>query len=115
MEDRRTHDRHQVFLPAEIEAREGKFQVGITQDMSRSGALLLTRARIKAGDDVRIYVMLEDNAREAVQGRVVRKTDTFDKGIWSHEVAVHFSEHFPGAFDERLEEIARAQASIFGN
>ena len=113
MPERRNHERHVVFVAAEIE-RGPKLRLGITKDLSRSGALLFTRTRLRVGDDIVLKLVMSDQGREQVVARVIREDDVAVDGFWRRQVAVTFDRLLPENTAQRIGEVAAMQAVELG-
>ena len=93
--ERRGDIRHLACFPAHVETAEGVARSALIRDLSISGALLLTRARLKIGDPVKLSLYLKEGAEPfAVTGRVVREEKRPSELVhpWTKAVAVHFDE-----------------------
>lgn len=111
--DRRARVRHQACFPAEIDRGDGPI-ICIIRDLSMSGALLLTRARLKAGEAVKISLyILDDSNPRVVNGHVVRwERRSVDEGdVWPNKVGVHFDTELENCEDEII-AVADAQAPM---
>lgn len=112
--DRRQGVRHIACFPAYIEAQEGEQRSAIIRDLSITGAMLLTRASLKPGDQVRLSLYISDDlqAPGIVTGKVVRSEPWGDgTTLWSFSVGVQFdapaTEH-----EQAIKELAEKQASM---
>lgn len=118
-QNRRRAERHEVYIAAEIEPAEGGaggVRSAITRDVSASGLLLLTRAKLEVGETVRVRVYLpgEERVPRRVKGRVVRleKLDPSEQGMWRTKVAVAL-EHDATGLGAQFEALAARQAELF--
>lgn len=112
--DRRQGMRHIACFPAYIEANEGEQRSAIIRDLSVTGAMLLTRAQFKPGDQVRLSLYISDDltAPGVVTGKVVRAEPWGDgTTLWSYSVGIHFDapamEH-----EAAIKDLAEKQASL---
>lgn len=94
MEDRRTFVRREAFVAVAIEADTATRWLALTRNISRSGALLLTQARLQDGQDVCLQ-MVREHRRHEVPARVVRQSALLPDGIWTSAVAVAFDRPLP--------------------
>jgi hypothetical protein len=117
-EDRRTADRHTVYMGAEITTPEGKVRSAITQDASATGLLLLTRAKLEIGAklSIRVYVPGDDDKSEVVEGTVVRRDplDPNESSLWREKVAVHFDRELPAWLTSAFVDVSEKQEQLFG-
>jgi len=117
-DERRTADRHAVYMGAEITTPEGKVRSAITQDASETGLLLLTRARIELGArlSIRVFVPGNDDKSEVVEGHVVRKEplDINESSLWREKVAVRFDKALPEWLTSAFVKVSEKQEQLFG-
>jgi hypothetical protein len=100
--ERRRHQRYRVGVLAEIEPRGARPIPGVTFNMSRSGALLLTLEAVEPGEEVRVNFIAADNQRAVATGRVVHRT-RLDRGlIWSQKIGVEFIGGSPSFLESEL-------------
>jgi PilZ domain-containing protein len=94
--DRRGGERHLACFPAAIEREAGSQRSAMIHDLSVTGALLLVRREIPAGERVRLqlYILEDINKFHVASGKVVRGEPLADDaiGLWSHRIAVQFDE-----------------------
>jgi hypothetical protein len=106
--ERRRGPRHQAYLAAELVVDPDKTRIAITKDISDSGLLLLTRARLSEGQQaqVKIYRPGEDDRPLVLSGRVVRRQalSRDEIGTWREKVAF--------AFDDLQPELASEFAAL---
>lgn len=99
--ERRRHQRYRVGVLAEIE-RGARAVPGITYNMSRSGALLLTLEPLELGEEVTVNFIATDNERAVATGRVVHR-ESLDQGlIWSQRIGVEFVGGSPSFLESEL-------------
>ncbi|MDC3956562.1 PilZ domain-containing protein [Polyangium jinanense] len=113
--DRRTAFRHTAVFPAHIDTGNGHKRTAVIRDLSVSGALVLTRARVKIGDEVTLslYLTGDPNHSRDVKGRVVRdeRRSVEVSDIWPYAVAIHFNEPFED-IEPDVKALAEKQASL---
>ncbi|MDI1449226.1 PilZ domain-containing protein [Polyangium sp. 6x1] len=113
--DRRTALRHTAVFPAHVDTGNGNKRTAVIRDLSVSGALLLTRARVKIGDEVTLslYLTGDPNQCREVKGRVVRdeRRSVEVSDIWPYAVAIHFNEPFED-IEPAVKALAEKQASL---
>jgi len=113
--DRRTALRHAAVFPAHVDTGNGNKRTAVIRDLSVSGALLLTRARVKIGDEVTLslYLTGDPNLAREVKGRVVRdeRRSVEVSDIWPYAVAIHFNEPFED-IEGDVKALAEKQASL---
>jgi hypothetical protein len=114
-EDRRARLRHQAYFPAQIDAGQGQ-RSALIRDLSVTGALLLTRARLKVGDPVKLslYISGDPENVRVVAGRVVRdeRRSVECSDVWPHSAAIHFDEALTAEFEPEVKRLAEYQASL---
>jgi hypothetical protein len=92
--DRRLDERHFACFPAYLKRPGGSERMGLIHDLSVSGALILTRSRLKVGDPIHLSLYLwEDTERvKEAEARVVRVEERSGERaeIWHRSVAVQF-------------------------
>jgi len=97
--ERRRAPRHRAYLAAEIVVDTDIERSAVTKDVSESGLLLLTRARLVEGQPVKLKIHRPgDEERPLVlSGYVVRREMlTHDEiGTWREKVAFAFEEPQP--------------------
>lgn len=114
--ERRGDTRHLACFPAHLDTGSGKQRTALIRDLSVSGALLLTRARVEIGAAVRLSLYLREGEEPQVaSGRVVRHER---RGIemahpWTQAVAVQFDEPI-AALEPDAKALAARQAAIAG-
>lgn len=117
--DRRESERHLACFPAFVEemGTEGEPRSALIHDLSVTGALLLTRAKLDVGDDVKLMLHLEgDKTPLAVSAKVVRVERRTSEMAhpWTRNVAVQFEEAMPQV-EEAAKQIASRQAALRGH
>src|SRR5262245_11914455 len=94
--ERRRGIRHHAYLAAEIVVESGTARIAITKDISDSGLLLLTRARLTEGQVVklRIHRPGEEDRPLELTGRVVRREPLSrqEQGTWREKVAFAYDQ-----------------------
>lgn len=116
--DRRTATRHSAYFPAQIDTGTGKKRTAVIKDLSVSGVLLMTRAKVAPGDEVTLSLFLTgdpEHARE-VKGRVVRdeRRDIEVSDVWPFAVAIQFLEPFED-IEPDVKALAEKQAATLGS
>jgi hypothetical protein len=89
-DERRRAERYAVYASAELVTEKGDVAVALTEDVSASGVLLLTRARLDVGQTVQIRIHVQGHPPRMVSGRVARsaKLPPGASPLWTEEVAV---------------------------
>ncbi len=114
--ERRIDPRHLACFPAYVEAVEGVRRSALIRDLSVSGALLLTRARLAIGDTVKLSLYLREGTEpRAVTARVVREERRPNEMVhpWTKSVAVQFDAPIP-ELEAEARALADRQASLAG-
>jgi hypothetical protein len=116
--DRRVALRHQAFFPAEVDVGNGIKRTAMIRDLSVTGVLMLTAARVNIGDDVtlQLYLTGDPNKAREVKGRVVRdeRRSLEVSDLWPYSVAIQFAEPFPENELEDVRALAEKQARLTG-
>jgi hypothetical protein len=114
--DRRIALRHQAFFPAEVDVGNGVKRAAMIRDLSVTGVLMLTVARVNIGDDIILYLYLTGDLNKAreVKGRVVRdeRRSVEMSDMWPYALAVQFDEPFPESELEDVRVLAERQARL---
>jgi len=114
--ERRLEPRHLACFPAHIETPEGVPRSALIRDLSLSGALLLTRAKLRVGDAVKLSLHLrEGGVPFATTGHVVREERRPSEMAhpWSRALAVHFTTPIT-EIEVDVKALAERQAAIGG-
>ena len=112
--ERRGDARHFACFPAHLETGEGVQRTALIRDLSVSGALLLTRAKLAIGDSVRLSLYLKEGMEPVfTKGRVVREERrSMDLAHpWTKAVAVQFEVPMPELEAEAM-ALADRQAAL---
>jgi hypothetical protein len=116
--ERRVALRHHAFFPAEVDLGNGAKRTAMIRDLSVTGAMMMTRARVNIGDEITLYMYLtgDPNQSREVKGRVVRdeRRSVEMSDLWPYAVAVHFAEPFPENELADVRELAEKQARLTG-
>ncbi len=111
--ERRACARYPASFAVGISTTTRRTSIGVTQDISQSGACLLTRSHFSVGDRLRLEIRLLQGKSQAhmVGVRVVRAIPLGleSNGLWRSRVAVQFDESLDG-MDGHLLQVAEAQA-----
>jgi serine/threonine protein kinase len=95
--DRRSHPRHEMWIPVYSESLSGG--VGITHDASDSGMLVLTRRALEVGEqlEMRFSVPPGSQSQFTTHATVVRNgvNSADPDGLWKHRLAVNFESPLP--------------------
>lgn len=111
--DRRRLDRIAAAAVTEL-VLGGNAHMAMLHDLSGTGALVLTRTRVKAGDRVELRIHLGESLEEVVEtaGTVVRvETWAGGESFWPLSVAVKFDQLTTG-HEARLEAIRTRQEEL---
>lgn len=115
--DQRSASRQVVYVASEIVTDAGAASCAVTHDASRTGLLLLTRAKVEIGQPVRLRVHTRDGTTPSfeVTGRVVRRESLgpSESDVWRTKVGIVLDEGSSELATE-LDALARKQASVFG-
>lgn len=95
--DRRSHPRHEMWIPVYSESLSGG--VGITHDASDSGMLVLARRTLEVGEnlELRFSVPPGSETQFVTQATVVRNgpNNADPDGLWKYRLAVTFESPLP--------------------
>jgi hypothetical protein len=115
--DRRGDPRHLACFPAHVEVGDnGVARTALIRDLSVSGALLLTRAKVKVGDVVKLSLYLKEGLDPVlVSSRVVREERRSGELVhpWTKAVAVQFETAMPEV-EAEAKALADRQAALNG-
>lgn len=104
MQEKREFQRFEVYRGTEIRGNQEGIRLGITKDLSRAGARLMTRAFFETGTEVQLKIIM--GSIEGAQwrtARVVRTTDIPTQGrLWTREVSLVFSPPLDPTFENEL-------------
>jgi hypothetical protein len=113
--ERRVDERHFACFPAHIQRPGGSTRMALIRDLSVSGALLLTRERLKIGDAVELSLYLWEDTEQVrkASARVVRvEPRTGERAeVWHHSAAVQFDEPLRECAAE-IKDLADRQAAL---
>lgn len=112
--ERRGDPRHLACFPAHVETSSGAQRTAIIRDLSVSGALLFTRARLAVGDAVRLSLYLKEGvAPWFATARVVRNERRSIEVAhpWTKAVAVCFDRPIP-ELEADAKALAERQAAL---
>ncbi|MBI5548082.1 MAG: PilZ domain-containing protein [Deltaproteobacteria bacterium] len=104
--NRRRAPRHMVVVPVHIDSAQRKDRLGVTRDVSNSGALFLSNSMFAIGErlEVTFYVSAKSRSGRKAQGEVVR-VEQLETGLqWRYAMALVFAEPMPDA-DEVFAEL----------
>jgi hypothetical protein len=93
--ERRRYPRHRLSLAARVDTAS-RSRMAVTQDISRSGALLLVAGRFYQGEDIDLVVLpLNSDEEIRLHGRVVRMEEKKTSRPWRCSIAVNFESPLP--------------------
>jgi len=115
--DRRAGTRHLACFAAELQMeRWNGARTAVIRDLSVTGALLLTGARVQVGEEVSLNLYIRgDEQMHTVAGRIVRmeRRDPATAGLWPFSVGVHFDAPLSD-LEDQIKEVAARQAALLG-
>ncbi len=106
MEERREHERFPVVVGSDIDMPGVEVRFGLTQDLSRGGARLLTQAKYAEGSRLKLRIQVDKNNATELTASVVRGSSVSDRGMWQYEVGVKFDELISEEMVETLRELS---------
>jgi hypothetical protein len=92
MDDRRQYERYPVVVGSDIDVPGTERRFGLTQDLSRGGARLLTQAKYVEGNRLKLRIQIDKSNSTELTAAVVRGSSVSDRGMWQYEVGVKFDE-----------------------
>jgi len=97
--NRRVFPRFQLAFPVKIDAPERPNRVGVTRDLSRSGALLLSNSLFHVGDRLSLTLGVNESCSggPGIDGEVVRVLPAAQGTTWNWATAVEFDRPLPAA------------------
>jgi hypothetical protein len=107
-DNRRRSLRHLVVVPVQVDSAERKERLGVTRDVSGSGARFLSNSKFAVGERLQVtfYLSSKPDASKKRQGEVVR-VEALPAGLqWRYAMAVRFDESMAEA-DEVFGELAK--------
>lgn len=115
--DRRAGRRHLACFAAEIQMdRWNGARTAIIRDLSVTGALLLTSAKVQVGESVtlNLYIM-GDETMHTVSGKIVRheRRDPATAGLWAYSIGIHFDAPL-SELETQIKVVAARQAALLG-
>jgi len=78
----------------------------MTQDLSRSGVRVLTRAKVDSGQEVVVSLHFHKKEPATASGIVRRNSEAEERGIWNREVAIEFASPFPQEFEDQVKSLS---------
>lgn len=117
LSDRRAGVRHLACFAAEIQMeRWNGARTAVIRDLSVTGALLLTSAKVKVGEQVtlNLYIM-GDETMHTVTGKIVRheRRDPSVAGLWPYSIGIHFDAPLQ-ELEPQIKDVAARQAALLG-
>lgn len=88
MNEKRKYERYPVVLGSDINSDEPKIRFGLTQDLSRNGARLLTITEFEPGTEMILKIFVSEQRETECRARVIRCIEVQDRGMWHHEIGV---------------------------
>ncbi len=88
MNERRKYERYPLVVGSDIDSDEPKVRFGLTQDLSRNGARLLTLTSYAVGSRLALKIFISEHQVTECDAKVIRCEKVEDRGIWRHEIAV---------------------------
>ncbi len=95
MIERRRHSRFSAVFGSDIDPGQADHKLGLTQDVSRGGARLLTFSPFGLGKNLKMRIVIEDGEETSLSAAVVREKNINAQGTWKYEIAVRFDTLLP--------------------
>ncbi len=117
-DNRRIEPRHLACMLAQIAQGDRDPRNALIRDISTTGALLLTRAKLQVGEPIQLSLYLTaDEVAQPIQaaGKIVRfeQRPRALADVWTHSAAIQFDVPLVQLASE-LETIASKQRAVFG-
>jgi len=114
MMNRREHDRHTAYVPTDVAVGGSRGRPAMTQDVSRGGLLMLTRATtLEVGQTISVQLHVDGQVSSITTGTIVRATSVA-RGPWNYEVAARFDSPESTTFEQHIAELSKLQMDIYG-
>ena len=115
-EERRRAPRHLACFPAYVGTGDELTNIALIRDISVKGALLLTRERFEAGDDIELAMYVSGDPEAAprnVPAKVVRfeRRQPEQADLWLYSAAVEFDQP-QQALEEELRRLEDHQKKL---
>jgi PilZ domain len=115
--DRRAGVRHLACFAAEIQMDKWNgARTAVIRDLSITGALLLTSAKVHVGEQVtlNLYIM-GDETMHTVTGKIVRheRREPSTAGLWPYSIGIHFDAPLD-ELEQQIKDVAARQAVLEG-
>jgi hypothetical protein len=116
MEDRRNASRKLSCIPAHIESKqEDSALLALIHDVSSTGALLFTQAKLRIDEEVslNLYLSPESEPPREATGKVVRvERRAIDRAdVWQWEIGVEFHESID-QYASEIEDLSARQRKV---
>jgi hypothetical protein len=115
--NKRQAERHLACFAAQLAKEDGKQRTAVIRDLSVTGALILTRARMTVGETLtlELYLTPEMDEKHTTGCKVVRveELEPGASGLWSRIVGVQFDAPL-SHLEAQIKQIADAQARVMG-
>ena len=106
MEERRAFERYPVVVGSDVAANGTEISFGLTQDLSRGGARLLTQGKYAAGSRLNLQIHIDKSNVIKLTATVIRAVAVTDRGMWQNEIGVRFDELLADDLVNTLRELA---------
>jgi len=106
MEERREYDRYPVVVASDIDTPGFECRFGLTQNVSRGGAKLLTQNKYAKACRLRLHIQLDKSNATELTATVVRGNSVVDRGMWQYEIGVRFDDPLSLEMVETLRELS---------
>lgn len=95
--ERRTNERHTVWLPVQIDAGQLGTAVGVSKNLSSKGLRIEANADVTVGTPVRVRFRVASHERpQNIDGTVVRAERTAGtQSNWPYQLSVEFNDLHP--------------------
>lgn len=95
-----------MVIGSDLASNGTEKRFGLTQDLSRSGARVLTQSEYPAGSRLNLRINMDKSKVITLPADVVHAAAVNDRGMWQYEVGVRFDELLPDDLVSTLRELA---------
>lgn len=95
-----------MVLGSDLGTNTTQKRFGLTQDLSRGGARLLTQSSYPAGSRLNLQINIDKSDVVKLTANVVHASEVTDRGMWRYEIGVKFDELMADDLVGTLREIA---------
>jgi len=98
--------RYPVVVGSDVDTPGAECRFGLTQDLSRGGARLLTQSKYAEATRLRLRIQIDKSRAIELTATVVHGGNVSDRGMWQYEIGVKFDESISEEMVETLRELS---------